>query len=89
MKCGPTPSPVGDIESDTVVSPASYDVALMAAGATCDALERLVRGEDRQALCHSAPRPSRGDQPRHGFCLFNNVAVAPSWQLTSWDSIGS
>ena len=33
----------GYIESDTVVSPASYDVALMAVGSVCDATERIVR----------------------------------------------
>jgi len=67
----------GDLDQDTVVSPASYDVALMAVGAVCDATERLVRGEDTQALCVVRP-------PGHhaltggamGFCLFNNVAVA-------------
>ncbi len=67
----------GDIETDTVVSPASYEVALMAAGAACDAVERLVRGEDRQALCLVRP-PGHHAVTNHamGFCLFNNVAVA-------------
>jgi acetoin utilization deacetylase AcuC-like enzyme len=67
----------GDLYPDTVVSPASYDVALLAVGAVCDATERLVRGEDTQAVCLVRP-------PGHhalvgaamGFCLFNNVAVA-------------
>jgi acetoin utilization deacetylase AcuC-like enzyme len=67
----------GELDHDTVVSPASYDVALLAAGAVCDAAEKLVRGDDTQALCLVRP-------PGHhaltggamGFCLFNNVAVA-------------
>ena len=45
----------GYIEHDTVVSPSSYDVALMAAGSVCDATERIARGEDRQALCLVRP----------------------------------
>ena len=45
----------GDLDPDTVVSPDSYDVALMATGAVCDAAERLVRGEDNQALCLVRP----------------------------------
>ncbi|MCE5269461.1 MAG: histone deacetylase [Planctomycetaceae bacterium] len=67
----------GNIEADTVVSPASYDVALMAAGCVCDAVERLVRGEDKRALCLVRP-PGHHAMTTHamGFCLFNNVAVA-------------
>jgi acetoin utilization deacetylase AcuC-like enzyme len=67
----------GRIEADTVVSPQSYDVALHAAGAACDAVERVLRGEDRQALCLTRP-PGHHALPHSamGFCLFNNVAVA-------------
>ena len=67
----------GYIEADTVVSPASYHVALMAAGSVCDAVERIVRGEDSQGLCLVRP-PGHHAMVNHamGFCLFNNVAVA-------------
>jgi len=67
----------GDIEAETVVSPASYDVALKAAGCVCDAVQRLVRGEDTQALCLVRP-PGHHALAGHamGFCIFNNVAVA-------------
>jgi acetoin utilization deacetylase AcuC-like enzyme len=67
----------GDIEADTVVSPASYDVALLAAGSVCDAVERVVRGEDTTALCLVRPPGHHAVTKRAmGFCLFNNVAVA-------------
>ena len=67
----------GRIEADTIVCPASYDVARLAAGAAVDAVRRVVGGEDTQAMCLVRP-------PRHhalpdvamGFCLFNNVALA-------------
>lgn len=66
----------GRIESDTVVSPASYDVVLRAAGAVCDAVERVVRGEDSQALCLVRPPGHHAlASSAMGFCLFNNVAV--------------
>ena len=67
----------GDVEGETVVSPASYDVALLAAGSVCDATERILRGEDRQALCVVRPPGHHAMVDRAmGFCLFNNVAVA-------------
>ncbi len=67
----------GDIDADTIVSPDSYHVALMAAGCVCDATERVLRGEDQQALCLVRP-PGHHALPNRamGFCLFNNVAIA-------------
>lgn len=66
----------GRIEADTVVSPASYDVALLAAGAVCDAVGRVVAGEEQQALCLVRP-PGHHALPENamGFCLFNNIAL--------------
>jgi acetoin utilization deacetylase AcuC-like enzyme len=76
----------GHIEADTVVSPASYDVALLAAGSVCDAAERITRGEDTQAVCLVRP-PGHHAMAGYamGFCIFNNVAVAAR---TAIDELG-
>lgn len=68
---------VGHLEHDTVVGHRSYDVALRAAGAVCDATERVVRGEDRRAFCLVRP-PGHHARPESamGFCLFNHIAIA-------------
>jgi len=66
----------GRVEADTVVSKGSWRAATMAAGAVCDAVERVIQGNDPLAFC--AIRP-----PGHhalaaapmGFCLLNNVAI--------------
>lgn len=67
----------GRIETDTVTCDESLDVARLAAGCGVDAVQRLVSGEERQALCLVRP-PGHHALPEGamGFCLFNNVAVA-------------
>lgn len=66
----------GNLDADTIVSPRSYEVALKAVGAVCDAVERVVAGQDKTAFCLIRP-PGHHAMPDHGmgFCLFNNVAV--------------
>lgn len=67
----------GYIERDTVASRDSFRVALSAAGAVVDATRRIVRGEERQALCLVRPPGHHAiERSAMGFCLFNNVAVA-------------
>jgi acetoin utilization deacetylase AcuC-like enzyme len=67
----------GMLDPDTVVSPASPEVAMLAAGAACDAVDRVLRGEDRTALCLIRP-PGHHAMANHamGFCLFNSAAIA-------------
>lgn len=66
----------GRVEEDTVVSELSYDVATMAAGAVCDAVEQVISAKQHQALCLVRP-PGHHALPdaAMGFCLFNNVAI--------------
>jgi acetoin utilization deacetylase AcuC-like enzyme len=67
----------GRPESDTVVSPASFDVARLAAGAAADAVDQVLAGQDRTALCLVRPPGHHAlSDSAMGFCLFNNVAVA-------------
>lgn len=70
-------SNAGKIEVDTVVGPRSYDVAMRAAGAVCDAVSRVAAGEDQAAFCLVRP-PGHHALPAAamGFCLFNNIALA-------------
>src|SRR6266511_2123293 len=63
----------GRIDADTVVSPDSYQVALAAAGAGAAAVDAVLKGDDRTALCLVRP-PGHHATPKRsmGFCLFNN-----------------
>jgi acetoin utilization deacetylase AcuC-like enzyme len=67
----------GRVEADTVMSRDSYDAAVRAAGAAVAAVDEVVSGAHRRALCLVRPPGHHAlyDAPM-GFCLFNNVAVA-------------
>jgi len=65
------------IDSDTVVSPSTWDAAVGSAGAAITAATAVARGELASAFVAARP-PGHHATPSHamGFCLFNNVAVA-------------
>ena len=67
---------LGSIEQDTIVSAGSYEAAILASGAVCDAVARVVKGEDKSALCLVRPPGHHAlKNAPMGFCLFNNIAV--------------
>jgi acetoin utilization deacetylase AcuC-like enzyme len=67
----------GALDRDTSASAASWDTAVLAAGAGLAAIEALERGEGEAAFCAVRP-PGHHAEPGHamGFCLLNNVAIA-------------
>ena len=67
----------GHLDPDTVVGPASWEAALLAAGACVEAARRVARGDERGAYCLVRPPGHHATRDRAmGFCLLNNVAVA-------------
>jgi len=76
----------GRIEADTVVSERSFDAATLAAGAVCDAVGRVLSGEDQTALCLVRP-PGHHAVPigAMGFCLFNNIAIGAKEAIAAHD----
>ncbi|HEX2168470.1 MAG TPA: histone deacetylase, partial [Longimicrobiales bacterium] len=65
------------IDADTVVSGASWDAAVAAAGCAIDAVDLVMSERSQTALALCRP-PGHHATPERamGFCLFNNVAVA-------------
>jgi acetoin utilization deacetylase AcuC-like enzyme len=71
------------LDPDTYTSPESHDVALMAAGACIDAVERVMSASHRAAYALVRPPGHHAERGRAmGFCLFNNVAIAAAHART-------
>ncbi|MDD4161736.1 MAG: histone deacetylase [Methanothrix sp.] len=66
----------GYLDIDTILSPSSYDAALMAAGGAMAAVDAVL-GEHDSAFALVRP-PGHHAMPNRGmgFCIFNNIAVA-------------
>jgi acetoin utilization deacetylase AcuC-like enzyme len=72
------------LDEDTLMSPASAEAGLRAAGALVAAVDAVMRGTATRAFCAVRPpgHHATSDQAM-GFCLFNNVAVAAAHAIAT------
>lgn len=70
------------LDADTVMSPASAEAALRAAGAVCAAVDAAILNTHPRAFCAVRP-PGHHATPSTamGFCLFNSIAVGAAHAL--------
>jgi len=65
------------LDADTIISMASFDASLFAAGGACSAVDAVMEGEAKNAFVAVRPPGHHATaENAMGFCLFNNVAVA-------------
>ncbi len=70
-------------DSDTYTSPETTEVALLAAGAGVDGVERVMGGSHTTAFALVRPPGHHAERDRAmGFCFYNNVAVAAAHAQT-------
>lgn len=64
------------LDADTAMSPGSWDAAVHAAGAVCQAVDDVLAGKCARAFCAVRP-PGHHAFPDHpeGFCIFANVSI--------------
>ena len=65
------------LDPDTYTSPETCEIALLAAGAAIEAVERAMGGGGQRAFALVRPPGHHAERGRAmGFCLYNNVAIA-------------
>lgn len=65
------------LDADTAISSASFEAALLGAGAGLETIARLDAGEADAGFCVVRPPGHHAlSETAMGFCLFNNVAIA-------------
>jgi len=94
------PNAIAHLDPDTAISHWSFEAAMRAAGSICEAVDKVVAGECRNAFCavrppghHAGPRgivrcPNDPDGGSHGFCLLNNVAIGAAYARSMYRNEG-
>jgi len=74
------------LDSDTVISKGSFQAALRAVGAGCQAVDDVMQGKYKSAFCAVRPPGHHAIPSRAmGFCIFNNIAIAACYTMQKYN----
>jgi len=93
------PKAIASLDADTAVSRWSFEAAMRAAGGLCEAVDKVMSGDFRNAFCavrppghHAGPRGivtcANDPDGSHGFCLLNNVAIGAAYARSMYRNEG-
>jgi len=93
------PNAIAQLDTDTGISRWSFEAAMRAAGSVCEAVDRVMAGDFRNAFCavrppghHAGPRGivkcENDPEGSHGFCLLNNVAIGAAYARSMYRNDG-
>jgi len=93
------PKAIANLDADTAVSRWSFEGAMRASGSVCEAVDRVMSGDFRNAFCavrppghHAGPRGivrcPNDPEGSHGFCLLNNVAIGAAYARSMYRNDG-
>ncbi len=85
---------IDSLDGDTAISRKTFSAALVAAGADCTAVDKVMTAEATNAFCpvrppghHAGPLGSvKGENgsESHGFCILNNVSIGAAYALNHY-----
>ena len=77
---------LGELDSaDNLMSPETFDTAVLAVGGILNTVDFLMRGEIDNGFCAVRPPGHHAEVNKAiGFCFFNNVAIAAKYLHAEW-----
>jgi acetoin utilization deacetylase AcuC-like enzyme len=70
------------LDPDTATSPESYEIAKLAVGGVCNAIDNVIEGKVDNAFAFVRPPGHHAEKDAAaGFCIFNNIAIGAMYAI--------
>lgn len=73
------------LDPDTSTSPETYEIAKLAVGGVCNAIDSVIKGEVNNAFAFVRPPGHHAEKDTAaGFCVFNNIAIGAMYAISKY-----